>query len=311
MFPGIVGWIRRHPLAAYLVIACAVSWLAVSPLIAAGLGIVDFGLSPSWHSLGALGPLTAAVVVTAVVAGRGGLGELWSRLKHWRVDLVWWLLAVSPVALCALALGALWLAGAPLAGIGALRSAFADSAWVGSMFLASLAYGLGEEPGWRGFALPRLQHGRSALRATLLLSVGWGLWHVPYFFYRYHMQGVGEYVGFYLGLFAGALWLTFLYNSSGGSILMVVVWHTVWNAVALGAAVLSPTLVAATSGLIMVSGVVALLVGGPSRLSWTQRQVILPRAAPAPVAGAVTPSRPASRGPARPWRTSAGRGSRT
>jgi cytochrome c oxidase subunit IV len=98
------------------------------------------------------------------------------------------------------------------------------------------------------------------------------LWHVPYFFYRYHFSGVGEYVGFDFGLFAGALWLTFLYNSTAGSILIVVVWHTVWNAVALVAAVISPSLVAVTSALIMVSGGLALIVGGPRRLAWSPQR---------------------------------------
>jgi membrane protease YdiL (CAAX protease family) len=197
--------------------------------------------------------------------------------------MVWWLLALSPVALCAIALVVLRMARAPMSGTSALRSAFADPAWVTSMFLAALAYGLGEDPGWRGFALPRLQYGRSALRATVILSIGWGLWHVPFFFYRYHMHSAGEYAGFYLGLFAGALWITFLYNSTGGSTLLAVVWHTVWNAVALAAAVLSPTLVAVTSALIIVSGVVALLIGGPRRLSWSVPHVIAPAAKPIPV----------------------------
>lgn len=61
---------------------------------------------------------------------------------------------------------------------------------------------------------------------------------------------------------------------SGGSTLIVIVWHLVWNAVALAAAVVSPALVAVTSALIMVSGVVALLVGGARRLSWTESHIV-------------------------------------
>jgi membrane protease YdiL (CAAX protease family) len=280
MVVRIVALIRRHPLAAYFVLACIISWVAVTPLIAVGLGLTDWHLSSSWHSLGALGPVAAAVLVTAAIAGRSGLVEFWSRLARWRVGPVWWLLAVSPLVLCAAAYLAMRIAGARLESFGALKSAFANPMWVGGMFLASLVYGIGEEPGWRGFALPRLQHDRSALGATVILSLGWGLWHVPYFFYRYHLHSATEYVGFYLGLFAGAVWLTFLYNSTGGSTLLVVVWHTVWNAVALAAAVISPTLVALTSGLIMVGGIVALVVGGPRRLSWTTPQVIRPPDAP-------------------------------
>lgn len=283
MVARIITLIRRHPLVAYFVLACVISWVAVAPLIAAGLGLTEWNPSPSWHSLGALGPMAAAVLVTAAMAGRSGLAEFWSRLARWRVGPVWWLLAVSPVVLCAAAYFAMRIAGARLESFAALRSAFANPVWVSGMFLASLAYGLGEEPGWRGFALPRLQHGRSALVATIILSVGWGLWHVPYFLYRYHLQSVTEYVGFYLGLFAGAVWLTFLYNSTGGSTLLVVVWHTVWNAVALVAIALSPTLVALTSGLIMLGGIVALFVGGPRRLSWSVPQVIPPPDVPSVV----------------------------
>lgn len=270
---------RRHPVVAFFVIACVVSWLAVAPLVAAAMGWFDLGWSPTWHSLGALGPVTAAVIVTAVVSGRAGLAEFWNRLVRWRVGVRCWLLALSPLALGGVAYVALRASGAPLEPLATLGRGFRDPAWVTGMFLASLAYGLGEEPGWRGFALPRLQYGRSALWATTILTVGWGLWHVPYFFYRYHFQSGAEYLGFYLGLFAGAVWLTFLYNSARGSTLIVVVWHTVWNAVALAAAILSPTLVAITSALIMMTGIAALLVGGPRRLSRAEPHVIPPQPA--------------------------------
>jgi membrane protease YdiL (CAAX protease family) len=94
----------------------------------------------------------------------------------------------------------------------------ADPAWVANLVAASLAYGIGEEPGWRGFALPRLRASRSALRATLILMVLWALWHTPYFTYRYHIVGISGYAGFFPCFVAGAIWLTFLYNSSGGSV---------------------------------------------------------------------------------------------
>ena len=282
MIARFLDLIRRHPVVAYFVLACVISWAAVAPLVVAGLGLTDRQWPTYWHSLGALGPAAAAVLVTATIAGLSGLAEFSSRLMRWRVGFVWWLLALSPLVLCAVAYLAMRIAGARLESVVAVKSAFADPAWLSGMFLASLAYGLGEEPGWRGFALPRLQHGRSALWATVILSIGWGLWHVPYFFYRYHLASATEYVGFYLGLFAGAVWLTFLYNSTGGSTLLVVVWHIVWNAVALAAAVLSPTLVAITSGLIMVGGIAALVIGGPRRLSWTQAHVIVPTASSVP-----------------------------
>jgi membrane protease YdiL (CAAX protease family) len=252
---------RGHPVVAYFILACTLSWLAVFPLIR------HADISPAWHALGAVGPLAAALIMTVILGGLADLRDFAGRMTRWRVGPIPWLLAVSPIALCGIAIALLAMIGAPLNGMSAIRDAFADRQWLGGMFLASLAYGLGEEPGWRGFALPLLQRKRSALRATVLLSIGWGVWHIPYFFYRYHMQSVGEYVGFYVGLFAGALWLTFLYNTARSSILIVIVWHTVWNAVALAAAVISPVLVAVTSSLIMASGVLVLVVGG-ARLTW-------------------------------------------
>lgn len=103
------------------------------------------------------------------------------------------------------------------------RGRYADLAWVVGLLLSSVAYGFGEETGWRGFALPGLQRDRSALSATLILTAFWALWHAPFFFYRYEF-GLGQIVGFFLGLLAGAIWLTCLYNATGGSVLMVAIW---------------------------------------------------------------------------------------
>ena len=101
------------------------------------------------------------------------------------------------------------------------------AAW-GFWFLTS---GVGEELGWRGFALPRLQRTHSAITSTLLLAFCWAGWHLPAFFYvpSYMALGVRILPGFFLGLLAGAIVLTWLYNSSGGSVLAVVLWHASFN----------------------------------------------------------------------------------
>jgi len=94
-----------------------------------------------------------------------------------------------------------------------------------------LTSGCGEELGWRGFALPRLQRTHSALVSSALLTIGWASWHVPMFFYvpSYLTLGLRIVPGFFLGMFAGATVLTWLYNRSGGSVLAVALWHASFN----------------------------------------------------------------------------------
>ena len=90
-----------------------------------------------------------------------------------------------------------------------------------------LTSGIGEEFGWRGFALHRLQRTHSAVTSSLLVAIAWAGWHLPLFFYipSYTAMGVRVLPGFFLGLFAGSIVLTWLYNSSGGSVLAAALWH--------------------------------------------------------------------------------------
>ena len=75
-------------------------------------------------------------------------------------------------------------------------------------------YGFGEEIGWRGFALPRLQRDRSALAASMWLSLLWGLWHIPLFFFS---AGLGTMpliglVGWAASIVTGSVVCTWLLN---------------------------------------------------------------------------------------------------
>lgn len=116
--------------------------------------------------------------------------------------------------------------------------------------------GLGEETGWRGFALPVLQRRHGPLVGTLILAVGWAGWHAPYFFLLegYQNFGVGTLVGFFLGLTCGAFVLTWIYNRSGGSILMAAVWHGTYN-MTVATVGSRGTIAAVVSTLVMIWGI--------------------------------------------------------
>lgn len=258
----ISSWIKHNSLAAYFLLAFFITWILISPLA------LSAPISPHWHFLGALGPISAAFIVTAIAAGRSGVVEFLGRLSNWQVGLVWILISIfSPFVLFLLAILIARVAGNSWADFSKLASAeYATFTWISGSLLSAVAYGIGEEAGWRGFALPRLQQKHSALMATFLLSIFWALWHAPMFLYRFEF-GIGQVIGFFIGMFAGAIWLTFLYNSTGGSTLMVILWHTTWNIVNIIGLVVSMEVVAYMSAMVMVAAILIVMVGKPARLS--------------------------------------------
>ena len=159
------GLVRRRPVAAFVVLTFALSW---------GLWLLFYlTSSPVMFFLGGLGPAMAA----AIVAWQLGTLQPWLEgVLRWRVSPWFYLFAVGfPVVLYGLPNIVVALTGASLdlSLVGERLPAYAVT-WVSALFLGGL-----EEPGWRGFALPRLQQRHSPVRATLLLGVVWGLWHLP------------------------------------------------------------------------------------------------------------------------------------
>lgn len=226
--------LKRHPLAAYFILACALSWSIYLLLAAAKHGWIRAPIPFSLHYLASLGPALAAVIVTAATAGRAGLIELWRRVTKWRVPGMYAAFAILfPLALLAIALPVVRLVKGEWPDLRLLGQAnYLPYLGWGVLPLWLATFGFGEEIGWRGFALPRLQKTRSVQRATLILALIWVLWHTPAFFYLDTLQSLGGWIilpGFVVGVLFGAVLLTWLYNGSGGSILMVAVWHALFD----------------------------------------------------------------------------------
>ena len=209
--------VKRHPLIAFFVLAFALSWW---PWI-----LYAVGLSPA--PIASFGPFLAALVVLAITQGKSGIGGLLRRMVQWRVGLRWYAVALLlpiGIALAATALNVLLGAQAPSAAdLGGWTGLFSTFA------LALLIPGIGgawEEPGWRGFALPRLQAGRSALVASLILGAVWALWHLPFVVATGQMGGWDIVI-----IMAWTLVLTWVYNGTGGSVLIVMLFHAMFNTV--------------------------------------------------------------------------------
>jgi len=217
---------RAFPLK-YFVIAFAFTWLFWGLQLLAVRDLIP--ALPGLTVIGTLGPLVAAVIVTAQESGRAGLRSLLGRIVRWRVAPIWY--AVAILGPLALALGAIALhvalGGQPpslVAMIGALPILLIYVVYM-LIFVA-----LGEEVGWRGYALPALQARYSALISSVILGVMWGLWHLPLFFNPDTFYSNLPFIVWLAFIVPFAILITWVFNSTGGSVLMAMFFHAVMNA---------------------------------------------------------------------------------
>jgi membrane protease YdiL (CAAX protease family) len=213
-------WARQHRLVVFLGLAFALSWW-VWPLYALSLSPTPFF---------ACGPLVAALVVIGITEGWSGYRMLGARMIHWKVGWQWWIVALGTpltvLAVAAIANVAIW--GAPI-------PVLADRAWpnlalvFAVRFVNPLDGPLGEEPGWRGYALPLLQAGRAPLGAALILGLFVAMWHMPLV-----VTGQLAAIGL-VGTFAITLVYVWLFNHTGGSVLMTMLFHVAQGTVSYAA----------------------------------------------------------------------------
>ncbi len=217
----------------------ALSWLVWVPPLIPGVG--------AWvpTNVGAAAPAVAAVLLTwrrgrrravpgSVLAAQR---ELWRTLLRWRVAPVWWLVcAAGPLVLWAGALGL-------HAALGGTLTWYADpghpsmptNPWewvfaVAVVFAYVLVFSvIGEELGWRGYALPRLLDRWDALTASVILGVLWAAWHAPLFLTPGLLQSRVPVVWFVLQILGQTIILTWVYLRTGGSVLLASVLHASAN----------------------------------------------------------------------------------
>src|SRR5438067_4133456 len=214
------AFLKRHRLVAFFVIAFALSWY---PWILALLRGQASGPNP-------LGPFIAGIIVTAIVYGRSGLREFFGRIVRARVGLKWYAFALlAPVLLCLLAAG-LALCFAQRPEISALSTGKMRELPERFLFIL-LFIGLGEESGWRGFALPHLQTKHTPLSASLILAPVWALWHLPLLGNEFPWPIVPA----FLVSVAGATFAqTWLFNHTRGSVFLPMLLHATVNTVGAG-----------------------------------------------------------------------------
>jgi membrane protease YdiL (CAAX protease family) len=230
LFEQPVGLIlRRHPLIGYFLLANGVSWLALV-VLGTWLNLPEALVATVFT----LGPTTAAAIVTAAVEGRTGLRRLLSRVVLWRVGFRWYLVTLLGIPL------AIFLATLVLPGVLASYQPMSTVRWLVTYVIVFVLTGIAggplfEEPGWRGFALPRMEAQLGPLGGTFLLGGLWALWHLPQYLVlpTWAAQDGGTNptsIGiFVLMVVALAPIMTWIANQTGGSVFLPILAHSSVN----------------------------------------------------------------------------------
>jgi len=235
MDKNLSAWVARHALLLYFLLAYAISWAIEIPVALSIQGVISAQVPPALYYFASFGPFIAALVVTITADGPSGVRWLFSGLAKWRVGIGYAIFAIlAPPILFAIAV----VVSRLLQGAWPDLSLLGDIDYLprpgilGVLGLWLLTFGLGEEMGWRGFALPRLQAGRSAFSAALLIGVLHTFWHLPAFFFRDTYTAMGLLLGLpmlLVSVVSASFIMTWLYNGTRGSLLMVVLFHGLFN----------------------------------------------------------------------------------
>ncbi|HSB65798.1 MAG TPA: type II CAAX endopeptidase family protein [Anaerolineales bacterium] len=217
MFNRISRWIHHYPLIAYFGLVFGVEWLLVisisswvSPLLALLIG--------SWL------PNLIGLLVTGVAGGSSGLGNLFSKVIHWRIGFKWYAAALFfPIVIALLSIILYFFYNHKFLGFAPMNQLL--TILIGAIFTGAL----GEELGWRGTALPRLQARWNPLISSLILGVLWGLYHLPSFLLSGLPLNNAPILQFMLCSLAITCLVTWIFNHTNGSLIPVFIIHASFN----------------------------------------------------------------------------------
>ena len=199
------AFVGRHALAIFFAFSYLIAW-----------STLPFGTFLPF------GPLVSALLVVLIAEGLPGLGRLGQRLIRWRVNWIWYAAAIGlPLLVHLVAICLNMAAGAPAPSLTQVQPWYAVLLLFGLRMVNPLDGPLGEEPGWRGFAQPRLQSKWSPLASTTLLGVLITGWHLPLVLIPRFDLGLPDLAS----TVAVTFWYAWLFNRTGGSVLLTLIAH--------------------------------------------------------------------------------------
>lgn len=191
------------------------------------LTLAIFRLDSPIYKVGTFAPTIVALLLTWSQRGGSGVKALLQKLLIWRVHVGWYLFSLFvtvPIVLAAIWIH-VWLGG--------VKPQFNDPSQIYLIIPAFLYVFffsvLGEEIGWRGYALPRLLENTSGLNASLILGLIWGLWHLPLFWMAGNFHSQIPLTAFLLQVVAASIVYTWMYVNTDGSLLLPHLFHAASN----------------------------------------------------------------------------------
>lgn len=238
---GLARLLVAHPVASYFVLAIAGTWLCLLPILvsADALNLVPF--TPSFPLFVALfvlssyaGPTLGAVIVTRALEGGPGLRRFFRRYVQWRVGVLPFLLVFFGFPLVWLAAMTVQLGGGVWQALAAQPLTFFTT-YLPAVLIFPALITWGEEPGWRGFALTRLQERYTPLVAALTVGFVHGVWHLPNFLMTSGPTAAGpfdplKFGGNILVIMVISIIFSWVFNLGKQSILIAVLLHASFNA---------------------------------------------------------------------------------
>lgn len=221
---GFREYVEKYRVALFFILAVGISWACWLPV----LFFVDPEQTSQLYLIpGGFGPLLAAAVMLWI---RGENLRLWARrIVDWRVSRKWYAVAfLLPIFLIGVTTAVIAATGEESFAPGMIPASLVSYPLV--VVLITLVGGGNEEPGWRGYALPHLQARYNALVASVIIGAVWAVWHLPMFVFEGGNQYGTPFAIYFVDVVGMSIVLTWLYNSTRGSVLLAMILHGGINA---------------------------------------------------------------------------------
>jgi CAAX protease family protein len=228
---------KKYALVFFFFLAYAFTWSNWLPQALSSRGIASIQVPDFLTLISGYGPALAAIIVVSLAFGRQGLRNLFGRLLRWRAGIQWYFIALflpAIVIFLAISLNRLTGGTAPVFSSAAFPFGPAETPLWQKLIILFLVFilgfdGLGEEIGWRGFALPKILESRSPLLASLILGALWAVWHFPYALTKGTFLSEVPLHWFFINLLALSIVYTWIFVNTNGSLLLPLLFHAAGN----------------------------------------------------------------------------------